>query len=176
MSSKISQILQILYLYSSSEGRPVAGIRGEWGRQTLVIRAGLMADKGSVVKAASGLVVLRPKEGMGGAETGETMNSRQRMVLWVGLLVIVAMGIYPPWIFRYGDIRLGRRYALITEPPSYGDFPGPLATLDANQLGIEWGAVVVISASLMYIWRDHKKPSGRGQSRWSDMPTHWRTT
>lgn len=104
------------------------------------------------------------------------MNGRQRMVLWVGLLVIVAMGIYPPWTFRYGAIRLGRRYALITEPPSYGSFPGPLATLDANRLGVEWAAVVVISASLMYIWRDHKKPRGHGQRYCSDLPTHWRTT
>jgi len=104
------------------------------------------------------------------------MNSQQRMVLWMGLLVIVVMGVYPPWAFRYGEIWLGRRYALITEPPSYGSFSGPLATLDANQLGIQWAAVVVISAGLIYIWRDHKKLRGHGQSPWTDMPTHWRTT
>ena len=104
------------------------------------------------------------------------MNSRQRMVLWIGLLVIVVMGVYPPWAFRYGEIWLGRRYALITKPPSYGSFSGPLATLDANQLGIQWAAVVMIGAGLMYIWRDHKKLRDHGQSPWSEMPTHWRTT
>jgi hypothetical protein len=104
------------------------------------------------------------------------MNSRQRMVLWVGLLVIVVTGIYPPWAFRYGEIWLGRRYALITEPPSYGSFSGPSATLDANQLGIQWAAVVAVSASLMYIWRDQKKPKRSKQPRWSSLPTHWRMT
>jgi len=98
------------------------------------------------------------------------------MVLWMGLLVIVVMGVYPPWAFRYGEIRLGHRYALITEPPSYGSFSGPQTSLDANQLGIQWAAVVVISAGLIYIWRDHKKPRGYGRSPWTDMPTHWRTT
>jgi hypothetical protein len=29
---------------------------------------------------------------------------------------------------------------------------------------------------LIYIWRDHKRLRGYGQSPWTDMPTHWRTT
>jgi len=52
------------------------------------------------------------------------MNSRKKLVLGVGLLAMVVMGIFPPWVVSYshptGSVTYSVGYSLVLSPPFGG--------------------------------------------------------
>lgn len=68
------------------------------------------------------------------------LNENQKLCLWLGILVIVAMGLYPPWKF-------------ITETPTsfgflYAPPPGQVK-LDYMRLSVEWVMAAVVTFGLV---------------------------
>ena len=80
----------------------------------------------------------------------------RKIVLWIGILVIVAMAVYPPWqrtIDRTSikkTVRLD--YAPIFDPPEidvgWGSYYG--LYVDFARLSIQWGLVALITGALMW--------------------------
>lgn len=68
------------------------------------------------------------------------LNENQKLCLWLGILVIVAMGLYPPWKF-------------ISETPTsfgflYAPPPGQVK-LDYMRLSVEWVMAAVVTFGLV---------------------------
>jgi hypothetical protein len=59
-----------------------------------------------------------------GLEVSGTMSSKKRLVLGVGLLVMVVMGLYPPWVVSYGypsgSVAYSAGYSFVLSPPFSG--------------------------------------------------------
>jgi hypothetical protein len=59
-----------------------------------------------------------------GSEVSGTMTSGKKLVLGVGLLAMVVMGIYPPWVMSYsypsGSVAHSAGYSFILSPPFSG--------------------------------------------------------
>jgi hypothetical protein len=68
------------------------------------------------------------------------LNENQKLFLWLGIFIIVAMGLYPPWKF-------------ITETPTsfgflYAPPPGQVK-LDYTRLSVEWVMAAVVTFGLV---------------------------
>ncbi len=95
------------------------------------------------------------------------MNRKQKICLWVGIVAIVVMGLFPPWVLEYEKQNIvgsweGRRYEYryTTEPGSYswiGTPPARAKFVDLYRLGIQYFVVAVVTAGLIITLRD-KKP------------------
>lgn len=52
------------------------------------------------------------------------MNSRKKLVLGIGLLAMVVMGIFPPWVVSYshpsGSVANSVGYSFVLSPPFSG--------------------------------------------------------
>lgn len=96
---------------------------------------------------------------------------RKNLALWLGILVIVGMGIYPPWKMTFsvsqsdGSMKTVRPfgYAPLWQPPSQ---PGEKEwaywgrSIDYNRLGLQWGLVALVTAGLMYTLPRRSEPAG----------------
>lgn len=89
------------------------------------------------------------------------MNRRQKIVLWIGIAVIVVMGVFPPWLYTTTGNGLNSKknagYSCILFPPPpkgvglrYG------ISLDVSRLCVQWAIVVVITAGLIVAFKDNK--------------------
>lgn len=99
------------------------------------------------------------------------MNDKQKKCLWAGIALIVAMGLFPPWVCeRETKIAFGHgEWKSITEPGPYswiGDPPGKINSqgylyirpkfVDLYRLGIQYFVVSVVTAGLIITLRDKK--------------------
>ena len=84
------------------------------------------------------------------------MNKKQKIVLWIGIAVIVIMGIFPPWVISgYSTGRpIAGSYSLITSPPKMGE--AYAKSIDLYRLGVQWVIVGVITGGLIYTFKDQK--------------------
>jgi hypothetical protein len=107
------------------------------------------------------------------------MNNKQKKCLWVGIALIVIMGLFPPWVCEreerksrgYGE---GYEWKSTTEPGSYSWIGNPPRThfektfdgratirakfVDLYRLGIQCFVVAVVTAGLIITLRDKKDP------------------
>ena len=63
------------------------------------------------------------------------MNWKQRIVVWIGLVPIVAMGLYPPWVqeFRYSGFPFRHQtYSWIWRPPGAPGIHAPVVPHTAD--------------------------------------------
>ena len=95
------------------------------------------------------------------------MNEKQKFCLWVGIVVIVLMGIFPPtprgcyYIAHYGGI--GGRPGPIAHSFHSGYtflFSAKASDIALNKLVIQWGIAGAVTFGLFYIFSD-KKPKGQ---------------
>lgn len=87
------------------------------------------------------------------------MNKNQKKVIIAGLVVIVLMGLFPPWIHTITDNplkieRAGNYGFLLSPPPPGRNFPFLNENiwgvrLDVSRLLIQWILVVVIVGGLV---------------------------
>jgi hypothetical protein len=73
------------------------------------------------------------------------MNRTQIRLLLAGLVVIVAMGLWPPWkVSAFGAIEESAGYAFLLSPPRR---LGVLtAHIDWKRLGMQWTGVALCTA------------------------------
>lgn len=76
------------------------------------------------------------------------MNDKQKKALWLGIAIMAAMGIYPPWNFQSSQ-------ASIPELIGYSWIFLPARTwteanvIDVTRLTIQWIVVALITAGLL---------------------------
>jgi len=108
---------------------------------------------------------------------------RKNLVLWLGISVIVVMGIIPPWkltsiLSDSEGIIKGCRpstYEPLWDPPGGAEAFDSLS-IDFNRLCLQWGLVALVTAGLMYTLPRRsepagipkKHPSGKQESKLSD--------
>ena len=87
------------------------------------------------------------------------MNDKQTKLMWVGIVIIVMMVMFPPWILklsRGGVLRHG--YAPIWLPPQLTG--GRSMDIDVTMLSLQIGIVALITGGLMVTKRT--KPQAQG--------------
>jgi len=83
------------------------------------------------------------------------MNTKQKIVLWIGITIIVVMGVFPPWVQRGGLVEKSDGYSFILKEPEHfemGWFPRP----DVSRLFIQWVMVAVITAGFIVTFKGKK--------------------
>ena len=92
------------------------------------------------------------------------MNKKQTFCLWLGILVFVLMGLFPPCmtIGPAGDyVKYGYRFISNQfKAGYYGDVRDELlwqSRIDAFRLFAQWATVAVITAGLIYTFKDKPK-------------------
>ncbi len=99
----------------------------------------------------------------------ETMNKAQRLVLMIGSIAVLAVALFPPWVYQLnianvGSPRITGNYALAFSPPSQtdaaaafnmdGSAPYMSVWLDGPRLAGELAGVVLATAGLVLaFWR-----------------------
>ncbi len=72
------------------------------------------------------------------------LNENQKLFLWLGIAIIVAMGLYPPWKF-INESPTG--FGFLYMPPSV--VGQPPVKLDISRLLVEWSLVGFVTAGLI---------------------------
>lgn len=100
------------------------------------------------------------------------MNRKQIIVLWIGIAVIVVMGIYPPWTMKsvYANQLKGsdtdtiRSLMKFVNEVYYPIWPRPLKNnyllfmeIDICKLVVQWIMVATITGGLLVTFKDKKK-------------------
>jgi hypothetical protein len=91
-------------------------------------------------------------EGAGRPERG--LGAGQKVVLWLGILLLVAMGLVPPWRAGPEGGRGALGYGFILEPP------GQDAQIDLARLLVPCALVAVVTAGLMVTLRGKRREGG----------------
>lgn len=87
------------------------------------------------------------------------MQGRALIALWVGVGLIVVMGLFPPWVaytFRTGDVPMSggpltyyRHHFLLNPPETIGGSPGQYAFIDLSRLIVRWVLVGSVTLALV---------------------------
>lgn len=87
------------------------------------------------------------------------MNTKQKRVIFIGFLIIVIMGLFPPWNHKiYTSRRVIETYAgygFIFYPPSLKGEDG-IAKIDSIRLLFQWILATIITVGLTVICKDEK--------------------
>ena len=75
------------------------------------------------------------------------MNEKQRKNLWLGLMAMVMIGIYPPWK-EFGAVEKPSVFAPINQPPALSAGTTRL-DIDFSRLGIELALAAAVTAGLV---------------------------
>ena len=90
------------------------------------------------------------------------MNKKQKICMWLGIAVLVAMTIYPPYLQRWPDGQLVGKggYSFIFCPPirsSRLNRFSAYSVIDIRRLHVQYFAVAVVTAGLIVTFKDKKK-------------------
>ncbi len=93
------------------------------------------------------------------------MNKKQLACLWIGIIVIVLMGLFPPWIIPSSSegikYRIDRGYKILFSPVEIQipktEVAFSAATLDMHRLCIQWFMVAVITGGLVCTFKNRPK-------------------
>jgi len=94
-----------------------------------------------------------------------TLNKKQEKCIWIGLIIFILMGLFPPWVSMYetgnsitGDyagvaVYSSSGYGFILSPPTRRP-----AWVDLTRLIPQWIMLTVLTMWVVYLKRD-KKPA-----------------
>ena len=93
------------------------------------------------------------------------MNKKQLIIMWVGIAIVVLMGIFPPWLAIEENTHIYLGHSFILSPPNENWLRHHRDSIDINQIGIvdftrlliQWTMVSVIVGGLFITFKD-KKP------------------
>ncbi len=76
------------------------------------------------------------------------MNRKQKIALWIGIIVIILLGLFPPFVEPVGMYGRGRYYKFIL----FSD-----DNIDIIKLCVQWAIVAVITGGLIITFKDKKQ-------------------
>lgn len=94
------------------------------------------------------------------------MNRKQIICLWIGIGVFILMGLFPPWVSKYGRFS---GYMFAFNPTSHSLPPylegrenkpvpyytyDPSLRVDISRLSVQWIIVAVITGGLLLTFRE----------------------
>lgn len=79
------------------------------------------------------------------------MNKTQLIVLWIGIGLIVLMGLFPPWVMSVQGAIDQQGYGFILNPPE------EYCHVNTPRLYVQWIMVAVIAGGLFVTLKDKKK-------------------
>ena len=98
------------------------------------------------------------------------MNKKQKAVILIGVVIILVMGIFPPWIYVYHravsmsgkgvDIfsEKSAGYVLVFKPPPPEKESEPYGIrLDSNRLLAQWAMVILAVIGLTLVFQKRKE-------------------
>jgi len=77
----------------------------------------------------------------------EEMNRNQKIVVIIGLVIIVFMGLFPPWKFIFSGTPMAMGYKFLFSPPG-------VANVDSFRLLVQWLGVCIVVGGLVLILKD----------------------
>ncbi len=83
------------------------------------------------------------------------MNAKQKTVIGIALVAVVAMGLYPPW--RFCGLQYGWLLSPLEAPEKCFDSTFELAT---DRLYLQWAMVILLAAGLVYGFKQ-REPDGQ---------------
>lgn len=82
----------------------------------------------------------------------------QRAVIWIGLLIFLLLGIFPPWreVLNYGDGRVnshGISFSFIADPPDSSESKKISSIeIDTTRLLVEWACVIATVIGMIVLF------------------------
>ena len=89
------------------------------------------------------------------------MNSEQKIVLLIGIVIFALMGIFPPWVqYYYRSIHGNAKRIQPIEYAFLGQPPNKLCQIDTSRLYVQWSVVAVTTGGLIcfFAGKKDKKP------------------
>jgi len=77
----------------------------------------------------------------------QVLNDKQKKNLWLGILAMVVMGIYPPWK-EFGTVTKPSVFAPINRPPAIAEGVHRV-DIDFSRLGIELFLATMVTGALV---------------------------
>jgi len=99
------------------------------------------------------------------------MNKNQLIVLWVGIIVVVLMGLYPPWQYnghiveRNVNVVVPAGYSFIGDPIYSAGIMEFGASIDVTRLLIQWFMVAFITGGLIYTLKEEKAKNPKDEEK-----------
>lgn len=86
------------------------------------------------------------------------MNKKQLFCLWIGIIIIVATGLFPPWHTEISGLRRNWGYAFILIPPKLSySYSNPESTavpiINIPRLLIQWSIVGFITTGFILTFK-----------------------
>lgn len=87
------------------------------------------------------------------------MNKNQKIVIMIGLIVIVLMGVVPPWVYTFSLQGSRSKYSagyspIVSPPPRQADHPAYGVSLDISRLLMQWALVGMVAGGLVLIFKE----------------------
>lgn len=79
------------------------------------------------------------------------MNKTQKMIVKCAVAALAAMLVYPPFQIEFRGIIHNLGYALIFEPPRWGNYTG---TVNLGLLLLQWLGVIIVAGMLWWLAKD----------------------
>lgn len=79
------------------------------------------------------------------------MRLRQVVVMWLGIIVVVVMGLFPPWRVNAVDFSVSEGYGFIWHPPEYRSPDGYRSgmQIDLTRLVVQWVMVASVTGGMI---------------------------
>jgi hypothetical protein len=77
------------------------------------------------------------------------LNTTQKIIIWIAVIVIALMIIYPPWIQKTERVEKFLGYSLLTSPPAANFY-----TLDYKRILLQLSGVIIITLALVVTLKD----------------------
>lgn len=81
------------------------------------------------------------------------MNNKQKIAIVIGLILVVLMGLFPPWKTTMLGIEVSLGYHLIFAPMGVKEQLGP-SNVDALRLLVQWIGVCIVIGGVVLILKD----------------------
>ena len=73
------------------------------------------------------------------------MNRNQKIVVIIGLVIIVLMGLFPPWKLSYQGLSVAKGYSFFAISPAYN------TNVDSSRLLVQWLGVCIVVGGIVLI-------------------------
>lgn len=86
---------------------------------------------------------------------------RKKLIVWLGILIIVGMCLFPPWVittthsFQGGLVKVTKpllRYGFLLYPPELETTSPYSLSIDFQRLGLQCGIVILIISGFCIMW------------------------